>query len=304
MGSSSALGVMVGAAVGDALGAPFEFGPAGAFRKRFPEPGANEMVGGGVFGWAPGEFTDDTQMGLALAESLLERDGFDPADVWERFRRWAATANDVGRITRAALERDDWRTGAREAHDDIGMSAGNGGLMRCFPVALFHLGDERAARRAAIAQAALTHHDPAAQWGAAIAVELVRRCVLGADLGGEVAGVVASVPSAFRRRFAECLGARWRPTSAQPGNGTVWTCLAQAVWAVRRAGSFEEAVVTAIELGGDTDTVACVTGALAGAVHGVEAIPSRWTASLHGTVGLVRYEAADLEAIARRLSAR
>lgn len=67
-----ALGVMLGAAVGDALGAPFEFGPADRYRARFPQPvlgGIGEMIGGGGFGWAPGEFTDDTQMAVARSPS-------------------------------------------------------------------------------------------------------------------------------------------------------------------------------------------------------------------------------------------
>jgi ADP-ribosylglycohydrolase len=64
----------------------------------------------------------------------------------------------------------------------------------------------------------------------------------------------------------------------------VWGCLAEAVWAVRSTDSFEAAVIAAIELGGDTDTVACVAGALAGAIYGVQAIPSRWVTYLHGTV--------------------
>lgn len=76
-----ALGTVLGAAVGDALGAPFEFGPAGAWSARFAQPqhGAlTEMVGGGPFGWGPGEFTDDTQMALALALALQAAGGYDP----------------------------------------------------------------------------------------------------------------------------------------------------------------------------------------------------------------------------------
>ena len=101
-----AMGLLVGAAVGDALGAPFEFGLAGDYGRRFPEPvigGIGEMVGGGHFDWAPGEFTDDTQMALALSESLVARGGFDPDDVWERWQTWASEADDIGSTTRTAL---------------------------------------------------------------------------------------------------------------------------------------------------------------------------------------------------------
>ena len=85
------IGALCGSAVGDALGAPFEFGEAGAYSDRFPEPvigGAGEMIGGGSFGWRPGEFTDDTQMALALGQSLIDRGGLDPEDAWERLQAW------------------------------------------------------------------------------------------------------------------------------------------------------------------------------------------------------------------------
>jgi ADP-ribosylglycohydrolase len=101
------VGAVVGSAVGDALGAPFEFGPSGAFSARFPGLSAaagqvNEMCGGG--GWEPGEATDDTQMAILVAESLLTRDGFDPQDMFTRFQRWArAEPNDIGLQTEAVL---------------------------------------------------------------------------------------------------------------------------------------------------------------------------------------------------------
>ena len=90
-----AIGAFVGAAVGDALGAPFEFGESGAYTAAFPVPvlgGRGEMTGGG--GWGPGEFTDDTQMALVLAESLLASDGFDPVAVWAGWRRLPAVIVD------------------------------------------------------------------------------------------------------------------------------------------------------------------------------------------------------------------
>ena len=92
-------GLIVGAAVGDALGAPFEFQSANNYKLRFPSPvygGIGEMIGGGSFNWSPAEFTDDTQMALALALSIIENDGFDPDHVWTYWRSWAKTANDIG----------------------------------------------------------------------------------------------------------------------------------------------------------------------------------------------------------------
>jgi len=293
----------VGSAVGDALGAPFEFGPAGEYSRRFPHPvvgGRGEMTGGGGFGWAPGEFTDDSQMAVALADSILEAadEHLDLADLWRRWRAWASTAADVGVITRLALSHADHAGAAAAAHASLGRSAGNGALMRSTPLALVALrwgglDDEAVVTRVVewtLAQAALTHHDPAAGWGAVIHVELVRRTCLGVDVFADddrvLREVLALVPDEIRGRFATMLAPDWTPGSnaGEPANGSVWGCLAEAVWAVRHHATFAAAVTAAIDLGGDTDTVACVAGGLAGARATIQGIPSRWTTYVHGHV--------------------
>jgi len=282
-----AMGVAVGAAVGDALGAPFEFGPPLLYDQRFPHPvhtGTGEMVGGGPFPWRPGEFTDDTQMALCLAESLIAQGRLDTADLFARFRAWRRSAVDCGIVTSGALSYDDHRTAAELAHQRSGRSASNGALMRTWPIALAFLETDTATTMsAAVEQASTTHFDPAAGWAAAIASELVRRAVLGRDLIAAIDDVVAQVPVEHRARFADMLSMSWTPgRDGDPSNGSAWTCLAQAVWAVRHHPSFEEAIVAAINLGGDTDTVASVTGALAGARWGIQSIPCRWSTHVHG----------------------
>lgn len=277
-------GAIVGAAVGDALGAPFEFGPAGEYSKRFPQPvlhGTGEMVGGGSFGWAPGEFTDDTQMALSIAGAIIDAGGYDPDVVWTWCRAWATTAKDIGITTRAALAHADWRTVPR----DRGRGSGNGALMRSSVLVAALLGDEdETARDIVVHQGSLTHSDPAAGWGAWIAVQMCRIAVRGGDPLPAVAPLVASLPDDVRPAFEPLLVDDWTPDLPHPPNGTVWGCLAEAVWAVRSTSSFEHAVIAAIDLGDDTDTVACVTGAIAGAIYGADALPSRWANAVHGTI--------------------
>ena len=309
-----AIGALCGSAVGDALGAPFEFGPAGAFSARFPEPvlgGIGEMTGGGRFGWAPGEVTDDTQMALALAESILASGGLDPDDLWSRFATWGAGAADIGILTRRVLAHDDWRGAAAVAHEDNGgRSAANGALMRVTPVALaWALHDEPMLVAAARAQAALTHHDPAAGWGAATGAAMIRAGIRGEDCFDAMTRVLAMIDDEQRERFVSMLDATWTPNRpGDPSNGTVWGCLAQAVWAVRHHDTFADAVIAAIELGGDTDTVATVAGAIAGARHGVQQIPSRWLTMVNGVVttpgGVESYDNARLQDLARQLLGR
>src|SRR4051795_1850682 len=128
-------GALVGSAVGDALGAPFEFGPPGQFSARFPvaaRSAKTEMCGGGSLGWEPGEFTDDTQMALLVAESLIENDGLDEVDLFGRFRTWlSADPPDVGNQTRAVLDSGQpWDVAAAEHFARTGRAADNGSLMR------------------------------------------------------------------------------------------------------------------------------------------------------------------------------
>jgi ADP-ribosyl-[dinitrogen reductase] hydrolase len=95
------------------------------------------MIGGGAFGWQPGEFTDDTQMALALAESLIERNlQFDTETTWDHFRAWANGASDIGITTRSTLSKSDWRTASEQAHRELGRSASNGSVMRIAPIGI------------------------------------------------------------------------------------------------------------------------------------------------------------------------
>jgi ADP-ribosylglycohydrolase len=304
-----ALGTVLGSAVGDALGAPFEFGPEGAFSDRFPKPGAGgEMCGGG--GWDPGEATDDTQMAVLLAESLVERGGLDLPDVFDRFRRWAAAdPKDIGLQTEAVLTSGDPWDLAAALHFNVSQrGAGNGALMRASTSAVhFAAAGREATMDAARRIAALTHGDRAAWEGTAVFHELVRAALSGGDPLTALPDALAAVHPGHRERYATVLATDWHPGLATEFNGAVWPCLASAVWALRTTSTYEAAVRAAIDLGGDTDTVAAVTGGLAGAVYGVGAIPERWVSVLHvplpGFGGRV-LRAAELAELTRRLTGR
>ncbi|MFF5189065.1 ADP-ribosylglycohydrolase family protein [Streptomyces sp. NPDC000345] len=303
-----AVGCVVGSAVGDALGAPFEFGPEGAFSARFPVPGhGGEMCGGG--GWEPGEATDDTQMAVLVGESLVECGGLDPADVFARFRRWAAAGpKDIGLQTEAVLNSGDpWDTAAERHFRSGQRAAGNGALMRAATSAVHFAPRGRAATLDAGRRlSALTHGDPAAWEGTAIFHDLVRVALTGADPLAALPDTLAAVHPAHRRRYATVLAPDWHPDLATEFNGAVWPCLGSAVWALRTTSSYEDAVRAAVDVGGDTDTVAAVTGGLAGAVYGIDGVPERWTAAVHvplpGWDGRV-LRPAELAGLTRRLAA-
>jgi len=301
-----AVGALIGSAVGDALGAPFEFGPARQFSRRFPAsmpgPDADEMIGGGGFGWAPGEFTDDTQMAIVLAESLIDRGGFDGVDLLARFRAWAATAKDVGGQTRAVLC-DGGSPDAAARHFKLtGRAAGNGSLMRATTSALFAAGGDLASSFAlAQAHSALTHGDPAAGWGVALYHGMIRAAVRDEPALEALPGLLDHLPAPHAARYRSLLMPHVGATD-EPANSTVWGCLAQAVRILRRAASFQAAMRQACDVGGDVDTVACVTGGLAGASFGLQAIPSRWAARVHGAVNRRIYRQDDLQMLALQLT--
>jgi ADP-ribosyl-[dinitrogen reductase] hydrolase len=270
-----AVGAVLGLAVGDALGTTLEF------RARDSVPWHDEMLGGGVFGLAPGVSTDDTAMALALATSLVERGTLDASDVAARFLAWwrtgayspTGTCFDIGTTTADARRRFE-ATGDPFAGSVAPDTAGNGSLMRLAPAVLPHLHDADAAMAAAAAQSRITHAAPEAVDACrAFANLLVHAIRTGRADARWPAGLAAAV-AALATLPAE------KPREAIRSSGYVIHTVEAALWAVSTTDSFEAAVVRAVNLGEDADTVGAVTGQLAGAIHGASAIPDRWLARL------------------------
>lgn len=181
-GHDRGCGVLLATAAGDALGAPYEFGPPLAADHRLA------MTGGGP--WAPGEWTDDTAMAIAIAETaatgadLRESDAQDR--IVARWAGWARVAKDVGVQTRTVLSRASTAAAARQAaaqqHAQTGHTAGNGSLMRTGPVALAYLDDEDGLAQAATQISELTHFDPEAGEACVLWCFAIRHAVLVGEL--------------------------------------------------------------------------------------------------------------------------
>ena len=301
-------GVLLGGACGDALGVPYEFGSARLDPGELPR-----MVGGGLGPYAPGEWSDDTQMSVVVAQVAAEHGlaGDDALDrVVEGWVGWLhGGASDVGTQTRSVLGAVRPGAGAAESarlasyalHAQTGHTAGNGSLMRTAPVALAHLDDAAALGERARAVSVLTHADPIAGDACVLWCHAIRRAVLSGEVP-DLADLVVELPAERRDAWAGWIAAagRGRPSDFSP-NGFVVTAM-QAAWSAVRhpVGDGSPTVgslVAAVHAGNDTDTVAAIAGTLLGAAHGASSLPQEWLAAVHGWPGL---RAADLRDLARR----
>lgn len=272
-----ARGTLLGLAVGDALGTTLEFSARDSL------PHHTKMTGGGPFGLIPGGWTDDTSIALALADSLIACRGFDAADLMTRFVAWrrdgayshTGTCFDIGITTAQALAHFE-RTGEPFAGSADEDQAGNGPLMRLAPAVLFHLHDEQAGEHLAREQSRTTHAAPQCLDACALFSRILRDAILGE-------------PDPLRNRQAlahpairAIAAGSWRGKSREQirASGYVAHTLEAALWAVGTTTSFEAALIAAVNLGEDADTVGAVTGQFAGALYGASAIPERWLSLL------------------------
>jgi ADP-ribosylglycohydrolase/predicted protein tyrosine phosphatase len=274
------------------------------------------MIGGGLGDWAPGEWTDDTQMAICIAEEAATG-RLDAAAVGDRFIGWFDTdPSDVGIQTRAVLgttRHGHELTAVAAAHfaRNPRGSAGNGSLMRTAPVALAHLGDDDALVRAAFEISNLTHADPLAGEACVLWCIAIDRAVRTGRLDGIWDGVALLEPDAQHRWTAWLREAETEPPSTFSPNGFVVTAL-QAAWSViyqtpipsadgrQPCEHLQRALHAAVRVGHDTDTVAAIAGSLLGARWGSSAIPLRWRSMLHGLPGHRAEDLARLAVLAAR----
>jgi ADP-ribosyl-[dinitrogen reductase] hydrolase len=270
-------GCLLGLACGDALGGPVEFKSRDEIARHWPD-GLREFVGGGWLNLTPGEITDDTQMTVALAESLAAHPELDMDDVGARFVAWLkSNPKDVGATTRRALGLLALGASWREAGEQAGrggQAAGNGTVMRCAPVALRFRSDSARLRRASIDTAAITHVDPRCTWGAVAVNQAIAHLLDGGSKETVAAAAIEGVENDDVRRAV--LDAAERDRADVKSGGFVLDTIGAAFWCLARHDEFENAVVAAVALGDDADTTGAVAGALAGACFGASAIPARW----------------------------
>ena len=286
-------GALLGLACGDAVGTTVEFKPRGSFQP------LTDMVGGGPFHLKPGQWTDDTSMALCLAESLLNKNGFDAADQMGRYLNWwkwgylSSTGEcfDIGMTVSQALSQYQ-QTGEPFAGSIDPYTAGNGSLMRLVPVVLFYFPDTQKIQRFSADSSRTTHAAPEAIECCQLFADLIGKALLGAS---KTALRHSSVTTFTQAKVATIARGDYLTKSIDEIRGSCYSVqsLEAALWCFHHTDSFAAAILQAANLGDDADTTAAIVGQLAGAYYGVRDIPENWLERLH--------EAEEITATADRL---
>lgn len=283
-------GGLLGLLVGDALGVPYEFHEP----REIPPLTQIEMVSPAGFDRSypevpSGTWSDDGAQALCLLATLLHCGGFDPDDFGRRLQNWrymgymavGGVVFDVGITTQDVISRLAIGTPASKAGSRDVRSNGNGALMRVLPLVLWHQGRDEDLVRDAMLQSAVTHAHLRSQLCCALYCLWARGLLEGRNCPWEAAVAALTQLTVGNKLATEELrdSILSFPTSSIRGTGYVVDCL----WSARQAcesSEFESTVRSAISLGNDTDTTACVAGGIAGITYGVSAIPARWRSAL------------------------
>jgi ADP-ribosylglycohydrolase len=295
---------LLGQVAGDSLGGLVEFEEAATIAARDPI-GPRRLEDGGPFDQLAGQPTDDSEMALALARSILAEAGFERTAVLGAYREWLRSSPfDVGGTVGAALR----------GHPDPASQA-NGSVMRASPLGVYaHALAPAAAAAFAREDASLTHPNLACLDASAAFVVAVAHAVNvgdGPHAAWRAAADWAAAADADRLVRDALESARHEPPVCDGGSrGWVRIALQNAFYELLHAESLEEGVVATVRRGGDADTNAAIAGALLGAVHGREAVPTQWRSMVLGCRALAprarrprppQYWPVDVLEIAERL---
>lgn len=270
-------GCLLGLAAGDAVGTTVEFQRRGNF------PPVTDMVGGGPFGLKPGQWTDDTSMALCLATSLVEVGRFDAVDQMNRYCNWyeqgylssTGTCFDIGVTTQQALSQYQ-RSGEPFSGSTEPTAAGNGCLMRLAPVPMFYFPDRDRTLQFAGESARTTHGAAECVDASRLFAGMLFRALSGASKA-EI--LVESDPPIVGSASLQAIAAgtyQHKQIDEIQGTGYVVKSLEAALWCFWTTDTFEQAILTATNLGDDADTTAAICGQVAGAYYGVSNIPEHW----------------------------
>ena len=286
---SRAQGCLLGQLAGDSLGGLVEFSSAAKIKSKYPS-GLRELMDGGHWGILAGQPTDDSELALMLARSIVQAKGYEPAAALDAYVHWYGSPPfDIGGTTSAALRGarrgrtpQERLKGAKQYASTS--SQANGSLMRISPLAIFGAGNPTAAADWARADSSLTHPHQVCQDSCAVSMAAIATAIAEGCSAQDCyrAALDEARRSSAAAPVAEALreAAEQPPDDYQTQQGWVLIALQNAFYQLLHAASLEDGVVQTVMAGGDTDTNAAIAGALLGAVHGRDAIPAQWRRSI------------------------
>lgn len=293
-----AQGVLFGQAVGDALGTTVEFQAPEAIEQRSRADGWPEViVGQGPFGVATGQVTDDTELALTLARCLVAEGCYDDDAVARAYLQWRRSGPwDCGAATHQAFGASDEAIALAQQvlpgtvaevvrRKASTKTQANGSLMRASPLGLFgHRLSRLDLAKLAARDATLSHPHEVCQAAGAVFVTTIADALTGHFDGPTLydRAVTFASTTALTRPILDTLeeARRLAPAYDDERQGWVRMAFGHAFFHLANAKAFKPALEQVVQAGGDTDTNAAITGALLGAVFGVEGIPANWRASV------------------------
>lgn len=269
-----AIGAYLGLAVGDALGATTEFLTPREIQEQY---GTHRMIRGG--GWLrlrPGQVTDDTEMSLALGQSILGSQGVEAESVAQAFSDWMRSKPvDIGNTVRRGILH--FRSSGQACVEENEYDAGNGACMRSLPIALYYCNASTEAMiHASRIQSHVTHNNIVADAG----TETVLQMLVSALKGGQKESLRSYTDDLIERHNAYRFDKR-RVTNP---SGWIIETLQAVFQSFFHHDGFEDILVDVVNRGGDADTTGAIAGMLAGAFYGPEGIPVPWLKALNSRV--------------------
>ncbi len=276
---------LLGLAIGDALGMPFEGYPSWVVGPVLDQiQGFHESSHRGL---SAGQWTDDTQMTLCLARSLVRLGQAEPEDIAREYLGWfqSGDVRGIGATTLSAMTRLEGGAAWHESGTEGEYAAGNGAAMRAAPLGLLYHDDLEGLRKACGVDAEITHKNAEAVAGSRAVAFLVARLVTGAVPGKELLEETIQFVAGSRvgdnlKRSLEFLGRQVDPLEASEALGVGAYVVETVAWSAfcffHAPDDFPRAVMAAVRAGGDTDTAGAITGALSGTRVGVVGIPASW----------------------------
>jgi ADP-ribosyl-[dinitrogen reductase] hydrolase len=296
-----AKGVLLGLACGDALGRPVEFKSSATIETEYGT--LDRMIGNGTHRKPAGTITDDTDLAMCIARSLVDCRDFNPEDIAERFVAWyESDPFDIGSMTSDSLRRirdgESWDDAGYQVWKERpeGQNAGNGSVMRCVPYAIAFADNEEKLGYVSEASSAITHADPRCRRGCAV-LNLTIACLLRGNENPLESALSVTYPNKTgAEELAEVL--ETVPDEIDERNlsntGYVVDTVQAAFYYALDSDSAREAIIRAVNAGGDADTVGAVTGAIVGARFGADSLPEEWLNEID--------EVTELEELAEELT--